>query len=80
MIETVVTHSNMDRAKWAKSLDAFNEWVAGTFLEPIENRTIRQIALNLMEGATRLTRAGQMRACGIGVPPSAFSYTPRKFL
>ena len=59
---------------------AFNEWVAGTFLEPIENRTIRQIALNLMEGAARLTRAGQMRASGIAVPPTAFSYTPRKFL
>ena len=59
---------------------AFNEWVAGTFLEPIQNRTIRQIALNLMEGAARLTRAGQMRASGIAVPPTAFSYTPRKFL
>ncbi len=59
---------------------AFNEWVEGTFLEPIENRTVRQIALNLMEGAARLARAGQMRASGIAVPPSAFSYVPRKFL
>ena len=59
---------------------AFNEWVAGTFLEPIENRTVRQIALNLMEGAARLARAGQMRASGIAVPPTAFSYVPRKFL
>lgn len=59
---------------------AFNEWVAGTFLEPIENRTVRQIALNLMDGAARLARAGQMRASGIAVPPTAFSCTPRKFL
>ena len=59
---------------------AFNEWVAGTFLEPIENRTVRQIALNLMEGAARLTRAGQMRAAGIAVPPTAFSCTPKRFL
>lgn len=59
---------------------AFNEWVAGTFLEPIENRTVRQIALNLMEGAARLTRAAQMRACGVAVPPTAFSYSPQRFL
>lgn len=59
---------------------AFNEWVTGTFLEPIENRTVRQIALNLMEGAAQLTRAGQMRACGVAVPPTAFSYSPQRFL
>ena len=59
---------------------AFNEWVAGTFLEPIENRTVRQIAYNLMEGAARLTRAAHMRACGIRVPPTDFSYSPQRFL
>ena len=59
---------------------AFNEWVAGTFLEPIENRTVRQIALNLMEGAARLTRAAQLRASGRAVPPTAFSYHPQRFL
>ena len=59
---------------------AFNEWVAGTFLEPIENRTVRQMALNLMEGAAHLSRAGQMRACGVSVPPTEFSFKPRHFL
>lgn len=59
---------------------AFNEWVEGTFLEPIENRTVRQIALNLMEGAARLTRAAQMRASGMAVPPTAFSYAPQRFV
>lgn len=58
---------------------AFNEWVAGTFLEKLENRTVRQIAWNLMEGAARLTRAAQLRAVGVAVRPTAFSYAPQKF-
>ena len=58
---------------------AFNEWVAGTFLEDIANRTVRQIAWNLMEGAARVTRASQLRALGVAVPPTAFNYSPQKF-
>jgi trans-AT polyketide synthase, acyltransferase and oxidoreductase domains len=58
---------------------AFNDWVKGTFLEPVDNRTVEQIALNLMEGAARLTRAGQLRAIGVAVPPDAFTYVPRPF-
>ncbi|MCI4646479.1 MAG: PfaD family polyunsaturated fatty acid/polyketide biosynthesis protein [Hyphomonadaceae bacterium] len=58
---------------------AFNEWVNGSFLEPIVNRTVRQIALNLLEGAARQTRVGQLRACGITVPASAFDYRPQRF-
>ena len=58
---------------------AFNEWAAGTFLEDISNRTVRQIAWNLMEGAARITRAAQLRAAGVAVPPTAFAYTPQQF-
>ncbi len=61
------------------AMGAFNEWVAGTTLEPVEARTVRQIALNLLEGAVRVTRAGQLRSAGIAVPPNYFSYTPRLF-
>lgn len=61
------------------AMGAFNEWVAGTALEPVEARTVRQIALNLLEGAARVTRAGQLRSAGIAVPPHYFSYTPRLF-
>ncbi len=61
------------------AMGAFNEWVAGTPLEPVESRTVRQIALNLLEGAARVTRAGQLRSVGIAVPPQYFSYTPRLF-
>ncbi|WP_409918659.1 PfaD family polyunsaturated fatty acid/polyketide biosynthesis protein [Hyphomonas sp.] len=61
------------------AMGAFNEWVAGSFLEPVENRTVRQIALNLMEGAARITRAGQLRAAGVAVPAELFSYRPIRF-
>jgi PfaD family protein len=61
------------------AMGAFNEWVAGTALEPVEARTVRQIALNLLEGAARVSRAGQLRSAGIAVPPQLFSYTPRLF-
>jgi PfaD family protein len=61
------------------AMGAFNEWVAGTALEPVEARTVRQIALNLLEGAARIARAGQLRSAGMAVPPQLFSYTPRLF-
>ena len=61
------------------AMGAFNEWVAGTVLEPLENRTVRQIAWNLLEGAARLARASQLRACGVEVPAGAFEYAPRLF-
>lgn len=61
------------------AMGAFNEWVAGTPLEPHDARTVRQIALNLLEGAARFTRAGQLRASGIPVPAQLFSFAPRIF-
>ena len=62
------------------AMGAFNEWVAGSVLEPLEQRTVRQIAWNLLEGATRLARASQLRArAGVEVPASAFEYAPRLF-
>nr|WP_225908123.1 PfaD family polyunsaturated fatty acid/polyketide biosynthesis protein [Hyphomonas sediminis] len=61
------------------AMGAFNEWVAGSFLEPVEARTVRQIALNLMEGAARVTRAAQLRSTGIAVPAELFSYRPVAF-
>ncbi|MCA8901657.1 MAG: PfaD family polyunsaturated fatty acid/polyketide biosynthesis protein [Hyphomonas sp.] len=58
---------------------AFNEWVAGTCLEDIANRTVAQIAWNLMEGAARISRAAQLRSAGVAVPPTAFSFVPQHF-
>jgi trans-AT polyketide synthase, acyltransferase and oxidoreductase domains len=59
------------------AMGAFNEWVRGSFLEPVQSRTVRQIALNLLEGAATVTRAGQLRAAGVAMPASAFDFRPR---
>lgn len=57
---------------------AFNRWVAGSFLAEPANRSVVQIALNLLEGAAVLTRAHQLRTCGLPLPSEAFIYTPRE--
>ena len=70
----------MDYQVWCgPAMGVFNEWVAGSFLEPVENRTVKQIAWNLLEGAAHITRAGQLRALGLPVAPTDFNYAPRQF-
>ena len=68
----------MDYQIWCgPAMGAFNAWVAGSFLEAPENRTVVQIAHNLMEGAAVITRAQQLRSYGVPVPAGAFSFAPR---
>ncbi len=59
------------------AMAAFNAWAAGSFLEPLEARTVGQIGLNLMEGAAVLTRAQQLRSYGVALPDDAFHFAPR---
>ena len=68
----------MDYQIWCgAAMGAFNDWVKGTFLEPLENRSVVQIALNLLEGAAKITRAHQLRSYGVPVPHQAFDFRPR---
>lgn len=59
------------------AMGAFNGWAKGTFLEPLENRSVVQIARNLLEGAATVTRAQQLRSHGVPVPAGAFDFRPR---
>ncbi|GAA1647241.1 oxidoreductase [Mycolicibacterium murale] len=59
------------------AMGAFNDWVRGSFLEPVQTRSVRQIALNLLEGAATVTRAGQLRAAGVAMPAHTFDFRPR---
>jgi trans-AT polyketide synthase/acyltransferase/oxidoreductase domain-containing protein len=59
------------------AMGAFNDWVRGSFLEPLENRSVVQIALNLLEGAAHVTRANQLRLAGVPVSPGDGIFTPR---
>ncbi|MCX4903172.1 PfaD family polyunsaturated fatty acid/polyketide biosynthesis protein [Streptomyces sp. NBC_00878] len=59
------------------AMGAFNRWTRDSFLARSENRSVVQIALNLLEGAAVITRAHQLRSCGVPLPAAAFSYRPR---
>ena len=56
---------------------AFNAWAQGSFLAPAEQRTVVQVARNLMEGAAVISRAHQLRSLGLPVPAAAFDFRPR---
>ena len=59
------------------AMGAFNRWAAGSFLAEPKNRSVVQIALNLLEGAAVITRASQLRSFGLPVPTTAFQFRPR---
>lgn len=59
------------------AMGAFNAWTEGSFLADPANRTVSQVAKNLLEGAAVLTRAHQLRSYGVAIPGAAFNYRPR---
>ena len=59
------------------AMGAFNRWVAGSFLEAPEQRTVQQIALNLLEGAAHVTRCQQLRSFGLPMAQDALKFSPR---
>jgi PfaD family protein len=59
------------------AMGAFNEWTRGTFLAQPENRRTVVVALNLMLGASVITRANGLRNQGVSVPPSLVKCAPR---
>ena len=59
------------------AMGAFNSWVRGSFLEATANRTVVQVALNLLEGAAVITRAQQLRSYGLPISAAAFDFRPR---
>jgi PfaD family protein len=68
-----------DYQLWAgPAVGAFNRWTRGTFLARPAERTVTQIALNLLEGACVVTRAQQARTAGVAVPAEAFTFVPRR--
>jgi trans-AT polyketide synthase, acyltransferase and oxidoreductase domains len=68
-----------DYQLWAgPAVGAFNRWTAGSFLAAPAERTVTQIALNLLEGAAVTTRAHQARSYGVPVPAHAFTFVPRR--
>jgi trans-AT polyketide synthase/acyltransferase/oxidoreductase domain-containing protein len=73
------TSRRTDYQLWAgPAVGAFNRWTAGSFLAQPQERTVTQIALNLLEGAAVVTRAHQARTYGVPVPAHAFAFAPHR--
>jgi hypothetical protein len=58
------------------AMGAFNEWTRGTFLERPANRRTVTVALNLLMGASVITRVSWLRNQGVPVPHALSRYAP----
>jgi trans-AT polyketide synthase/acyltransferase/oxidoreductase domain-containing protein len=73
------TSRRLDYQIWCgPAIGGFNAWTQGSFLAEPQNRTVVQVALNLLEGAAVLTRAHQARCFGVDLPEAAFHFAPRR--
>jgi len=74
-----VTERSADFQIWCgPAMGAFNSWTAGSFLADPAQRSVVQVARNLMEGAAAITRAQQLRSYGVAVPAQGFDFRPRR--
>ncbi len=58
------------------SMGAFNEWVAGSFLATLHNRTFKCVAMNLLFGACAAIRRANLIQYGIQLPAHVGRYAP----
>ena len=67
----------MDYQIWCgPAIGAFNEWVKGSFLEKPENRKTVTIAMNLLLGASIITRANMLQTYETKLPAGAGKFSP----
>jgi hypothetical protein len=58
------------------AMGAFNEWTKGSFLATPENRKTVTVALNLLLGASIVTRFNWLRSQNTLVPPDVGMFRP----
>ncbi len=61
------------------SMGAFNAWVKGSFLETPANRSVVLVALNLLMGASVVTRCHWLRCQSVSLPINSMRYLPMDF-
>lgn len=67
----------MDYQVWCgPAIGAFNEWVNGSFLEKPENRKTGIVALNILLGASVVTRMNGLRNQGIPAGDDLYAFAP----
>jgi trans-AT polyketide synthase/acyltransferase/oxidoreductase domain-containing protein len=59
------------------SMGLFNDWVRGTWLEPLEARDVVAVSWALLDGAASLRRVSIARGLGMTLPAGADSPPPR---
>ena len=59
-----------------QTFDGHNDLLLRLHQQP-ENRTVVQVARNLLEGAAYVTRAAPLRSYGAPIPAAAFVFHPR---
>ncbi len=68
----------MDYQIWCgPAMGTFNEWVKGTYLAEMENRSVIDVIRHIFTGAAYLKRLGMARAQGILFPSHLETYTPK---
>ena len=68
----------MDYQVWCgPSMGSFNDWVRGTYLEEIDNRSVADVNLHILNGAAYLYRIRILEAQGIQMPQALTIYRPR---
>ncbi len=71
----------MDYQIWCgPAMGAFNEWVRGAYLEKPENRSVVDLALQILTGAAYLQRIRLLNAFGIQTNPDLERYQPLRQL
>jgi len=58
------------------AMGAFNAWVKGSFLETPANRRVVVVALNLLMGASVVTRCHWLQCQGVSLPTDSVRYAP----
>ncbi|WP_440972367.1 PfaD family polyunsaturated fatty acid/polyketide biosynthesis protein [Nocardia seriolae] len=72
------TERRADYQIWCgPAMGAFNTWVSGSHLAAPGNRTVAEIADQIMTGAAYLTRVAQLRSAGVRLPAAVGRYLPR---
>jgi PfaD family protein len=60
------------------SMGLFNDWVRGTWLEPLEARSVTAISTAMLSGAAALRRVELARAMGVQLPPGSDAPKPKR--
>lgn len=69
----------MDYQIWCgPSMGAFNDWVRGSYLEPSDNRSVVEVARQILAGAAFYKRLRFAESFGLRLPEELRAYKPRQ--